>query len=343
MTALLWACQNNYPQVVEALLSAGADAKEFRPSDQYTCLHLTTNPVVAKMVLDAGADPSAKTNGRETPMDRLLGTIYYANAEANAGTILATAKLLLDSGADPNYYITPNGSTKLDYIINAPHPGSSLTVGLVRLFISAGANVNFEPQSPIRLGPPIKIAAATRQFEVIKLLVAAGADVSVVPCSECLHLTPDLREEMQQVLGPGWVSSLPPPPPPNQTTGTAQPAPPPQPAFRPPPSPPPPPNPPPVTQIQFSCIFQNGTIVQAYFSGRSTAFIDAAGHPNATAWYGKIVNFSQAPFRNCAQDGARAGISGTAIPSAKIVINAVTYNTSGDGAKVTIVTGVRTP
>jgi hypothetical protein len=96
--------------------------------------------------------------------------------------------------------------------------------------------------------------------------------------------------------------------------------------------------------MQFTCIFQNGSFFSAYFAGRFSDFVDINGHPNAVPWKGKTVEFSQSVGYSqlrCQQAGQLAGIAGTAVPSAKILTQAVTYYSDLRGKMITIVTGLK--
>ena len=91
-TPLHWAAAGGIPEIVAALLDAGADL-EARTRDGWTPLHLAAEhgtPETVATLLDAGADLEARTGDGKTPLHRA--------AEDGTPETVAT---LLDAGADP--------------------------------------------------------------------------------------------------------------------------------------------------------------------------------------------------------------------------------------------------
>lgn len=91
-TALHVACATEQPQMVSALLNAGANVNAVRPSDGYTALNMaaeTKQRDIAKILLEAGADPDIPNIERVSPL-------HFAAQLGDAGI----AADLLDAGAD---------------------------------------------------------------------------------------------------------------------------------------------------------------------------------------------------------------------------------------------------
>jgi ankyrin repeat protein len=92
-TALHWAVYNDQPELVAALIEAGADVET---TNNYGASPLgeaaiTGNPAVIEMLLAAGADPNASNPEGQTALMVLART---ENTEAS--------KILLEHGADPD-------------------------------------------------------------------------------------------------------------------------------------------------------------------------------------------------------------------------------------------------
>lgn len=218
MTALQWACKNNHPQAVRLLLSKGADVKQAEPYYHQTCIDLTSNPIIVKLALEAGADPSAAAIGH------LLNLAVTTNTDpVFVRNVSSSIKELLDAGADPNY--SPGANTYLDSILinNLNRP---LQLTLLRIFVAAGVDVNFEPNLPGHLGPPLRLALASGNVEAVRILVAAGAnvDASALPRPENLLLSPAVLEQMKEILRGRWPAAEPQTPPPAQSIPRVLPA-----------------------------------------------------------------------------------------------------------------------
>lgn len=143
-TALLFAAQEGHAESATRLLAAGADQND-RAADGNTALVVAAfagHPAVARVLIDAGADPDA------------AGAGYTALHAAVLRGDLATVRALLQIGADANAVLT-NGSP-------------------VRRFGSQWA------LSRTLLGAtPLAVAAIYLEIDIMRALLAAGADVSL--------------------------------------------------------------------------------------------------------------------------------------------------------------------
>ncbi|NLT24414.1 MAG: ankyrin repeat domain-containing protein [Syntrophorhabdus sp.] len=75
-TALHWACQRHFVEIVLILIERGADVntKSTERTECQTPLHLACifqNPQIVRLLLEAGADASARNQERWTPLDYL--------------------------------------------------------------------------------------------------------------------------------------------------------------------------------------------------------------------------------------------------------------------------------
>jgi uncharacterized protein len=148
---------------VQSLLRAGEDVNEPQP-DGMTALHWAADrndQRVARLLLDAGADVTARTRiGEYTPL-------LVASRRGNVEVIQA----LLEAGADPNLRTTTAGTSALHF---AAASGRS---GALRALLSAGADVNAQELSHGHTA--LMFAAASNQAEAVRILVEAGADPSL--------------------------------------------------------------------------------------------------------------------------------------------------------------------
>jgi ankyrin repeat protein len=200
-TALMWAAAEGHAPVVEMLLEVGADYKARLASGMTPLLFAIRegHGDVVRVLLKAGADvnePVPMEGGRR----RALGGRALPNgaspllvAVMNAHFDLAAQ--LLDAGADPNANLT--GYTALHAIVpvrkpgvgdNDPAPegsGAMSSLELVKKLVAAGADLNARMARRANLtntrlnevgATPFLLAAQTADAELMKALVALGAD-----------------------------------------------------------------------------------------------------------------------------------------------------------------------
>ena len=187
---IYYATQKGNPDIVKALIDAGADVngtnKDWRP------IHLAAKEGhldVVKVLIDAGADVNGTDN--ETPIHiaakeghldivkalidagaDLIATgddgwtpLYYAVNESHSDVV----KVLIDAGA--GFKLNRNGWT---LIHRAAEKGD---LNLIKELIAAGADVNGTNNKD---ETPIHIAAKEGHLDVVKELIDAGADVNAI-------------------------------------------------------------------------------------------------------------------------------------------------------------------
>ena len=157
-TALHWAVHRDDLEMVELLIRAGADVTVTNDYGVVPLFLACTNgsaDVVARL-LDAGADPEARTEG-ETALMTAVRT----------GTVDAV-KLLIAHGADLDATELESGQTLLMTAAAEMHPS------LVRLLLAHGADVH--ARSVVGF-TPLTFAVRAGDLELVKLLIKAGAPV----------------------------------------------------------------------------------------------------------------------------------------------------------------------
>ena len=204
-TALMWASAEGHSDVVELLLSRGADSG-VRSNAGFTALLFAAREGhigAVRTLLDRGAslneslraEASRTAGGVAVPADRPeAGLNALLLAAGNAHFELAA--MLLDRGADPN--AAPRGWTALHQLSwvrkagiagsNNPAPqgsGRMTSVEFVRKLVASGADVNARvtkkpPAGVTQLnmigGTPFLLAARTADVEYMALLAELQAD-----------------------------------------------------------------------------------------------------------------------------------------------------------------------
>lgn len=175
-TALMWAAAEGHPEVVKSLVARGADVRAVskRGFTALTFAAVKNDAASAEALLAAGANPDYVLPGG--PSVLTVAASYQS---------VAVATLLLDHGANPNFS-SQKGETPLHI---AARTGE---ITLVEKLLAKGANVNArtaaEPVSAtyselfqrfrFTAGEltPLMLAAQHDHVEVMRALVAAGAD-----------------------------------------------------------------------------------------------------------------------------------------------------------------------
>ncbi len=151
---------------LEARLAAGDDVNATTGRDQLRPLHLAKTPEVIARLVAAGADASLTDGGGQSPVHVAVALADHLPREE----LLARVDALLAIGV-PIDAREQNGFSALELAIDAGIPE------LVARLLDAGADVEAAAFDEIR---PVKRAALgafdTRRLEILKLLLARGAD-----------------------------------------------------------------------------------------------------------------------------------------------------------------------
>ncbi len=180
-TALLWTVYHDDLESTDLLIKSGANVNA-ATDDGVTPLwqaSLNGNSAIVKRLLDAGANPNAALLSGETPV---MVASRSGHAEA--------AELLLDKGAKPDARGT-RGQTALMWAASQKHPD------VVKVLIAHHADLNLKSDryDEVMAVPPhgylpynkaiphgnetaLMFAARVGDFESVKLLLAAGANVN---------------------------------------------------------------------------------------------------------------------------------------------------------------------
>lgn len=161
-------------EAVRQLLDAGADPNATDEHGAGTLL--TFHPEVVKYLLSRGADPNIPN---ETGAPVLAGL--------TCGDHLECVRLLLEAGANPNRACDATGETPLHGAVTNKDLDRTQ---LVRVLLDYGANPNAKTKPGIRSyafwrdartrgETPLHRAAAYSTAEIIKMLLAAGADTTI--------------------------------------------------------------------------------------------------------------------------------------------------------------------
>ena len=168
---LVWAVQQDQPQIVRLLLDKHANIRAQDVSGN-SCLsfavgfnHLNAQAIAA-MLLAQGVDVNAHNFLGETPL------ITAADSQVNPALI----KLLLDHGADVSAR-DPNGETAFFKFILSNHKFDDPAVlQITKILFDAGADVNDKDINGIT---PLMQAAYSGNQALIKLLLDHGAKISL--------------------------------------------------------------------------------------------------------------------------------------------------------------------
>lgn len=164
-TPLSLACSGGRYEVVEILLSVGAN-KEHRNVSDYTPLSLAASGGyvnIIRLLLNHGAEINSRTGSK-------LGISPLMLAAMNGHT--AAVKLLLDMGSDINAQIETNRNTALTLAcFQGRHE-------VVSLLLDRKANVEHRAKTGLT---PLMEAASGGYIEVGRVLLDKGADVNATP------------------------------------------------------------------------------------------------------------------------------------------------------------------
>ena len=220
-TALMWAIAEHHPGVVRLLMEHGAELQA-RTKQGFTALHFAAREgdlETARLLLAAGSDVNVRSVPDPTLKGR--GPTYTATISAGSTPLLVStvrghvplALFLLEHGADPN--VEDAGFTALHWAastwendlanpvfgFNDPMggiPERQAKLQLVKSLLARGANPNARMTKPPPgfgggytepIGAsPFFLSASVADVEVMKLLLAAGADPSMTTKSNTTAL-----------------------------------------------------------------------------------------------------------------------------------------------------------
>ena len=236
-TALMWAAAEGHVDVVRTLIEHKADLQAHTRKG-FTALHFAARDGhldIARLLLAAGMD--VNTRSRPDGSEKGRGPSYDASISAGSTPLLVAtvraqvplALLLLEHGADPN--VADAGFTALhwaagtwesgeanpvfgftDAMSGLPHRQAKLQ--LVKALLAHGANPNarMTQRPPGFAGgytdaagaTPFLLAAATADIEMMRLLLAAGADPAATTKSNATALM--AATGMNRTLGESAVT-----------------------------------------------------------------------------------------------------------------------------------------
>ena len=162
-TALWFACVDGHDRFVKILVDTGADPNitdKHRNSCLHAAIHGQCSTETIQKILDYGVHVNAINNDGATPL-----LLAYSTAQAES------VELLLTFGADPNIP-DADGDTS---ILNAIEGYCS--VNTMQNLIDKGAKVNTTNNKGLTA---LLKACAYRHIDIVKVLLGAGADPTIV-------------------------------------------------------------------------------------------------------------------------------------------------------------------
>ena len=162
-TALWFACVDGQDSFVKILIDAGADPNIVDKNDDiclHAAIHGQCSTETIRKIIDHGAHVNAVNNDGATPL-------LLACSRAQAGSV----ELLLTLGADPNI-ADADGDTSILSAIEG-----YCNVNTMQRLVDNGAKVNATNNKGLTA---LLKACAYRQMDVVKVLLEAGADPTIV-------------------------------------------------------------------------------------------------------------------------------------------------------------------
>jgi ankyrin repeat protein len=176
-SALMFAAQQGDVDSARILLAAKANPNDVMPKSGATPLIIASaisQPEVATLLLDNGADPNVKDANGFTPLHHAVRDSDYGLDPAEKATSVLTVRALLAHGADPNARL------QLDKAKVAAEIKDQGNVG-VRAANGGRAKRTSITITEVELegATPVALAAECNNLEAIKLLVEAGANPNI--------------------------------------------------------------------------------------------------------------------------------------------------------------------
>jgi ankyrin repeat protein len=196
LTPLLYAARENCVECVDILLQHGADLNLGDPSEvvPLSVAMLNANWDIAKRLVEAGADVNQWDWFGRSPLHVAVGNMHTANNanpldndRPNQGSGRALVKLLVERGANPNQqqHFGANGlegaaDRGLTPFLLACSTGD---LEVVKLLLANGANPRLataDARGPIIMAVSGRGARGAGRVELVRLLAGAGADVNLI-------------------------------------------------------------------------------------------------------------------------------------------------------------------
>ena len=183
-TVLYFAAFNKNPDIIKALLAAGAEVNA-KDEDGWTPLHFaagfTENPDIIKILLAAGAEVDAKNEEGFTP---LMWAVLADDARQVTQLLAkgAAVNARIKDDRKPFSYATEQRAKRLGYDFYGwgrfgetvlHFAAFNKNPDIIKILLAAGAEVNAKEKKG---KTPLHGAAFTENPDIIKILLAAGAD-----------------------------------------------------------------------------------------------------------------------------------------------------------------------